>query len=295
MTGLVAQLQADALDDKVPVTTLLRKAKTVAAKLKLTDIEQWLKNEMTGYNDQQSVPSYRQLPASIKFKNPMRGICPVINSEHIFSIGTPISAVEELLASDGEAFYTPAPPDIAQKVCEDAGFNMEVLRQISRNAVASVLSAVRDEILDWSLKLEAAGISGEGLSFTSNEATKAQNVTFNIGSIGNASGLGAFGDNATVTTNQKISIKQLTEEVVGLVHQIKNSIGTSTLSDGLKAEVLKEVDALEVEATAKKPDQGKLKKGLVSLQHVLEGAAGDLMATGAGALIAHILAHYHLV
>ena len=39
--------------------------------------------------------------------------------------------------------------------------------QIRKTAFARILDAVRNTILEWSLKMEADGIHGEGLTFTS--------------------------------------------------------------------------------------------------------------------------------
>ena len=49
MASLVMQLQQAALDPSVRVSDLLRLALTTASKLGLSDIEQWLRNELDGY------------------------------------------------------------------------------------------------------------------------------------------------------------------------------------------------------------------------------------------------------
>jgi len=43
MSSLVQELQQDALDNKVPVSTLLRKALVVASKLGISDADDWMK------------------------------------------------------------------------------------------------------------------------------------------------------------------------------------------------------------------------------------------------------------
>ena len=59
MPGLVEQLQAQALDMSVGVSTLLRKVKVAAVKLKLADTVHWADAELNGYTD--PVPPYRMI------------------------------------------------------------------------------------------------------------------------------------------------------------------------------------------------------------------------------------------
>ena len=85
----------------------------------------------------------------------------------------------------------------------------DVGMRVSRNNVTNVLAAVRDLILDWSLRLEKLGIKGEGMSFSTDEKSKAHtgNSVVTIGSIGDFAGnIGSqsFGQSsikATQTTN----------------------------------------------------------------------------------------------
>jgi hypothetical protein len=57
--------------------------------------------------------------------------------------------------------------------------NVRVEWHISRAAVASIPDRVRDAVLDWALKLEQAGVHGEGLRFTPAERKAAEAVTIN--------------------------------------------------------------------------------------------------------------------
>jgi len=60
MTGLVEQLQTDAFDHTVPVSTLLRKVKLCAVKLALQDALAWVDSELNGYTcSGDEMPAYR--------------------------------------------------------------------------------------------------------------------------------------------------------------------------------------------------------------------------------------------
>jgi hypothetical protein len=59
MPSMIEQIQRDAVDDRVPVSTLLRKMKLAAAKLGLGTIEDWVQSELNGYDG--PVPEYRMV------------------------------------------------------------------------------------------------------------------------------------------------------------------------------------------------------------------------------------------
>src|SRR3954454_15220968 len=115
-----------------------------------------------------------------------------------------MSEIVSLLEKDDGIFLGSLSPRLVKAYCEQIGFITDVKHNISRSAFAGVMDAVRNSILDWSLKLEEAGVHGEGISFSKAETEKARAVTINIGNIGNAVGFGSFGDNATVTAKQTL-------------------------------------------------------------------------------------------
>src|SRR5665213_2227657 len=63
---LLREIQAAATDPTVDVSTLLRKAKILAARLKNPEFEAWVDNELNGYEDRKAVPLYRVLYSSPK-------------------------------------------------------------------------------------------------------------------------------------------------------------------------------------------------------------------------------------
>jgi len=49
MPSLVEELQRDALNANAKVSDLLRKAKAIAVKLELPELEEWVEHELNGY------------------------------------------------------------------------------------------------------------------------------------------------------------------------------------------------------------------------------------------------------
>jgi hypothetical protein len=73
MSSPVQQLQADAINPQVRVVDLVRKAKLVASKLGLDELEQWADAELQGYHDGESVPSCRRVQGAPSWLSPFRG------------------------------------------------------------------------------------------------------------------------------------------------------------------------------------------------------------------------------
>jgi hypothetical protein len=61
MTGIVLELQREALGKGVRISDLLRKVLLVARKLKVSEIEAWVLSELNGYSDGAEIPEYRQV------------------------------------------------------------------------------------------------------------------------------------------------------------------------------------------------------------------------------------------
>jgi AbiTii len=78
MTGLIEEIQRDALDPKSPISALLRKVKVAATKLNLPPTERWVDRELSGYNNATALPAYRELIGHPRALNPYRGWIPIL-------------------------------------------------------------------------------------------------------------------------------------------------------------------------------------------------------------------------
>ena len=75
MSSLVLELQADAINQEVSCSDLLRKALVVSKKLEVDSIENWLYQELNGYSGSPSdeIPDYRIIRGQVKALNPYHG------------------------------------------------------------------------------------------------------------------------------------------------------------------------------------------------------------------------------
>lgn len=287
MVSLIEQLQSDALDRAMPITDLLRKAKTAAVKLKRSDLTEWLEHELSGYGGA-DIPEYRVLPAEMKFFNPMHGWCPIVGRSPHFSCRQPMSEVLSLLESDDTRFVIPVGHEIVQHFSKKVGFLVDVKQHVSRASLAGIVDAVRNAVLDWALKLEEVGVCGEGLSFSKAETDKAQGVTIHIGNIGNAVGIGSFGDHAAIRAVQGVVGDDLVSAVRMLVDQVERALPRSDLPAETRFGATEALAELREAANEPTPEPGRLRRGLETLKRVMENAAGDVVAAGVLALIGQI-------
>ena len=73
MSSIVIELQQESLNKNISISDLLRKALVVAKKLKISDFEEWITNELNGYEKAEDIPAYRYVAGSVKAWNPHHG------------------------------------------------------------------------------------------------------------------------------------------------------------------------------------------------------------------------------
>ncbi len=185
--SLVEEIQAGALDREMPVIDLLRRVKLAAAKLKLSDTQEWVERELYGYADVEDteIPAYRVASDSLMHFTPYHGTRPAhgdpvsIAAISLHWFREPVGALESLLTLSGDRVVVSINIDVAKMLAAN-GFNGNYSIHFSKNVVVSIADAVRNLILDWAIKLEAEGILGEGVSFTMEEKERAAQTASNI-------------------------------------------------------------------------------------------------------------------
>lgn len=214
--SLVLEIQRLATESQHDISDLLRKALLAATKLTLEDFKDWVNQELNGYRDGE-VPNYRKIRASVYLKNPYHGLVPVhFPTQEIYDafcsieVRDPIGNLVAILAKQDDSKTGPIYPLTPQQehflISQQDGLNLPPVRTISNSAVATILDAVRTQILEWSLKLEEKGILGEGMTFSEDEqelATKSQEIN-----IQNFQGVFGNIENSSITQNLEMRINK---------------------------------------------------------------------------------------
>jgi hypothetical protein len=301
MSSLVEELQAGAMNPNVLVSTLLRQAKVVAHKLDLPELLEWVEQELNGYHGlADPIGKYREYAPRIEAFDPYWGWKTVLfedpQAKEILSkrrsLGASVPELEGFLKGDEEyPIFIPLPDSLRVPMMQRHGVS-DVGMRVSRTYVESVLAAVRNLILDWSLKLEKLGIKGEGMSFSAEEKGKAHrdNSSITIGSIGNFAGnIGSQSfDRSAIRATQTSNSVDL-DALRALAIQIKQH--TNELPKQSLPAVRAELEKIDEELAVASPNQSKIRAALGSMKNALEGAAGSIIASGILAELTRLLSH----
>ncbi|WP_409287425.1 AbiTii domain-containing protein [Pseudomonas guariconensis] len=185
MDSLVLELQRDVLDRTIHIPDLLRKALLVSRKLKIKDIEEWLDDELNGY-ELRSVPSYRLISGELKAFNPYRGWIPVdMGGElHASMCETPardsVSQIADLVErTETGTVIVKFPANLNTAFRNLMRTDYEPALHVPVHKLVRILDVTKTKIMDFALDLEARGILGEGIRFSKAEEQLAQSITYN--------------------------------------------------------------------------------------------------------------------
>ncbi|ENM5727944.1 hypothetical protein V4V56_003970 [Vibrio mimicus] len=185
MGSIILEIQADAMNEKVSIQSLLRKAYVVTTKLGIEASKQWIQAELNGY-EEGDVPKYRQIKGALRGFNPVNGWIPVHipddeidNLLSVFHFRQSIGEVEETLKKFSDGFSINFTGQQLSSIQDVMQCNYQFCLKFSGTSLFPIVDAVRNSVLEWSLKLEQEGILGEGISFSSEEVKKA-NMSTNI-------------------------------------------------------------------------------------------------------------------
>jgi hypothetical protein len=197
MAGLIEEIQRDASDDSKSVAQLLRRVKIAASKLKLGAVEAWVDHELGGYPANTQLPDYRVLggvPMSHHVHHGWRMMraSPDETMNRLFGVNlftASISEVERNVTTSGHTFLSY--PEWLERMTLPQLPGVDKLGlHVDQGKFRALLSGVRNRCLEWTLEIERAGITGEGLSFSDEERRVAKSVIYNL-----------YGDNSRVNQN----------------------------------------------------------------------------------------------
>ncbi len=291
---LVERLQADAIDGTCRVPDLLRTAKLLASKLDQVEMRRLADKELSGYSPDDVIPEYRMIAGELKIRNPYRGWLAVSNVPvKDFPCFEPIDEVVELVSDKvSGSIVMGVDKSLAEAVWAGTGWHGEVKIFLSHAGVSAILNGVRNAILDWTIKLEAAGVRGDGIRFPAKAVEQARSVTVNVGHIQNASGIGLAGDHNVLTTHQSVNDQALTQRVSALLDQVDRLLASAGLSDEINASTKDQVTSVRQHLQQAPVERQGLRSRLESLGRIMEGATGNLVAVGIQAGVADLLTHF---
>lgn len=290
MGSIVLDLQSEALNGKVPVSDLLRKALVVARKLGQKDFQSWIENEIGGYKKGVEIPYYRIIKGQLKGHNPMRGWMPVIfehpeMAEMASTTGNVqgISSLETLMEQRTPKSFISSP--VSEEVqghlnrMIESGFPTTYQVFIQYSQVKEIIENVRAIILNWTLKLEEEKIFGEGMTFTKTEKHQAGSSVFNnvnnfYGSVESSQ----FQQGSPYSVQLSAPFNLDTKLVKEFLEKLTKSLPNLGLEKEKVKEAEAEVVSIKAQLGSPKPKSGIVKEGLSSLKTIIESATAAVIA-----------------
>lgn len=149
---------------------------------------------------------------------------------------------------------------------------------VSRAQFRGIIDAVRNIVLDWSLKLETAGILGVGMTFSREEKVRAAHTNVSY-QIGNQTVIHTMTHSqvqqGTTASSQQLQVPPIDVRAVAeIVTAIRGILPTSGLAQDERAEVEADLATAEAQARSPRPRVAIIKEALRSVRSILEGAAG---------------------
>jgi AbiTii len=298
MASIVDDLLSQALDDLVPIDSLLRRVKAVAALLDLNELVQWADRELFGYQSTDETPPYRMVTGELHGWAPGGSWVPVIweSQDERKRLSTrpirdSIGEIWDRVQRRNQQRWTL--PLGSMRLNGPLGKQLTNIALLTDRAVfVNMVSVVRSRISDWAVKLKKAGIKGEGLSFSEPEKQKAHTdqASIHIGNIeqftGNI-GSQSIEQSSIVSTQVSASLELDLKGVKALAEQIGEHL--SALPEESIPSVREGLAVINDELGKRTPSQSKIRSALGSIRNVLEGAAGNLIASGIAFELAKIL------
>jgi len=286
MSGLVLELQRDALDHTVATTQLLRKALVVSRKLNVKHVVEWLTNELNGYPQGSVIPEYRKITGQIMAFNPFHGWQPIHFPDDEMAkpfrevfINQKAAELESLVESKEQFLLSRISEKKAQCLRQLIDMDLDVAIHLQRIHVTGILDAARNNVLEFALQLEQEAVLGEGLSFSDNEKQSASKVTYNV--TNNIGEMNHSQIQQQASGTQKVYTQESLAKLIQALGAVSKDIKSLGIDDVAQRELLAQISTVQSQAGSPTPKHGIIVESLHSVREILENVTGNLLASGA--------------
>lgn len=278
--GLISEIIAAALDEETSSSVLLRKALVASRRLGNSEVAEWIQHELNGFPHDVELPSYRRIKGELQGEDDWVGWKPVLFEKNYgdidrASLHQSIAELEAMQEKAGIGYlYLSLPHEKQHLLRKATGENMRFAICIPRHAVIRCVQNVRNSILEWALKLESEGVTGEGASFSPQEVKAASSVSYvihnNIGSMHNSQIQQHSTGTQTIASGSDLgALRELMESVLARHAELGDASGEA------KADAQTIIAQLE----SGNPKTGIVRASLQSLRSILENATGSVLAS----------------
>lgn len=283
-------------DEQRSLGGILLKTKVFLHQIGRKELAEWARYEMSGYPDGAELPEYRHVACQV-LANVSNGVyryashpIPTLHidkglRERLLSdeVVQPIATIESW-CSKGGVLRRPIPMELNHQLSKVLSSGLVVEQawcEFQLSGMANILTQARSRLLDFLLELkDAVG------DVSRDDDVKARSEGADLAGMFNKT---VFGPNTTIIVGNHSTISAAQTNVAGdlvggardLVDQLRPMLPAS----GLPPSIVDEADAaltqIEDALADPEPTPSRLRAGLKFLQKTLEGASGNLVASGA--------------
>jgi len=233
--SLIQEIQIALLDENARIEPILLKLRFLADRLGSDVLEEWVRHETNGYEQELVVPDYRTTSITYKgtFTNGYQtlnnvSVAPYLIKKHAgdqwvdYNIRDSLAVIETMISNsdDGNGFSIDTGNLkllIADKIYDNGTTCIELVAHIDISAFVRIISAVRTKLLDFTLELEKrVPISslievGKRSEISNSDTEKVTQITQNVfnAPVNNISNSGAAASiSVTVQSGDVDSLKR---------------------------------------------------------------------------------------
>lgn len=304
--SLLRQIQNDLASDAGDVTTVLMKCKILASRLGSAELSRWVNFELNGYPDDEETPDYRRLAityyanfANIAWKAERQAIpLQVVPQKyreafksHRFRDGI-AKAASFAKAKAGAVVPRPELIFALQGMMYPEMQCYSVWGEIGRTEFEQLVSAVKNRVLDFALKIETENPdAGEALPSVTPVAKEKVHMIFQNTFQGPVGNVAQNSDHVNQTANIEVQAGDLAK----LVAHFTTHLDELNLDARQKQRAEAQIAALKTELDGE-ADPEIVNQAGRTLRNITEGAIGSLIATaaqpGVWQWIHHMLANF---
>jgi AbiTii len=171
MATLLQEIQRDAANDAVSLTSLLRKCQILAGRLRADEFAAWAKRELAGYGPSDPLPPYRARMrgrvignvANLAYRHTNASLGETMIPEEYrdeflnMDLLQPVADLQDLVSAAVQP-VRPLPPEMYPLMSRhlDGGYQVTSAHvEYSRAALVAVLDGIRTRALEFALQIEA--------------------------------------------------------------------------------------------------------------------------------------------
>jgi hypothetical protein len=295
--NLLTEIEKAATDSNIPLPDLLRRCKALAARLKHSDLANWIANELNGYADDAALPPYRVLrtiqafgdfegPFGMERRNaplPISLLDARLRSQVDHqNLRNPIAELQAIVTS-GPTLAMRWAPDVVGNVGNkfptyENMFLVDAWSSIPTSFVSGILDTVRTRVLDFVLAIQAENPDAGNCPPNAPPPIPASTVTqhFNTTIIGGQAIVGTMGPSSigdgNVASGERRQAAGIDDETVkSILAELRDK--TNELEPEQKTEALDAVASVEAQLAKAKPSFDKIKQHLGLYASLVAAAA----------------------